>query len=258
MSSFSKNSKIKQREDYNINKFSHLAGNDFAYNNILSSCLYKVLKPIQPMACNRSTYIRLQNALYKAIRNDRTHDLGSLRLGYGDVSALKGFRFSPKTSLGKFFVNMPVADFKEEKKSVEIRVSLKSLRKFASVHERLSKLQIKIYCIAIQVNDRNDIAVYASKDLELLSDHNRKERAILFPLKDSKHAIILCLATVRSWLKTHDAKELFLSNDTALMTAEVIDVMLIRDGKHIRFPKEDAKDISPPPILPDDDEIDWS
>ncbi|MGE8426456.1 MAG: hypothetical protein ACN6O7_01225 [Sphingobacterium sp.] len=256
MAKFSKNRK-GSNENYKISQLSRLVNNDFAYSNKLAGRLYKILKPIQQMACSRSTYKEFLDALYKAVRNDQSHDLGSLRLGYGDVSDLKGFRFSAKTSLGKFFINTPVADFKEEKKSIEIRVPLGSLRKFACIHERLSKLQIKIYCIAIQINDQNDIATYASKDLELLNDHSRKERTVHFPLKDSEHAVILCLATVRSWLTVLDGAEQFLSNDTSLMTAEMFDVLLIRDGKKIVFPKEDSNDMLPPNSANDDSEIDW-
>jgi hypothetical protein len=257
MANFSQNRRKGSSGNYNISQLSRLVNDDFAYSNKLAGRLYKILKPIQQMACTRSTYKDFLDALYKAVRNDQSHDLGSLRLGYGDVSDLKGFRFSAKTSLRKFFINNPVADFKEGMKSVEIRVPLESLLKFASVHERLSKLQIKIYCITIQVNDRNDIGVYASKDLELLIDHSRKERAVHFPLKDSEHAVILCLATVRSWLTALDDAEQFLSNDTALMTAEMFDAMLIRDGKRIVFPKEDSNAMLPP--IQDDDggEIDW-
>jgi len=257
MSSFSGKPKRKHRSDYSVSEYSKLTGCDFAYNNRLSSRLYDMLKVIQRIACNRSTYIRLQGALYKAVRDDRIHDLGSLRLGYGDVSPLKGFRFSLKTSLGRFFMNAPVAEFNEEKNSLEMRISLRSLHRFSNVQERLAKLLIKMYCIVIQVNEQNNMAIHASKDLELLSDHPPEDRSIFFPLQGSENAVVLCLVTVRSWLTTPDGTDQFLSNDSTLMTGEVFDAMLIRDGKRVIFPKEVSKGI-PPPIQPVDNEIDWN
>ncbi len=114
-----------------------------------------------------------------------------------------------------------------------------------------------MYCIVIQVNEQNDMVIHASKDLELLSDHPREDRSIFFPLQGSENAVVLCLVTVRSWLTSPDGTDQFLSNDSTLMTGEVFDAMLIRDGKRVIFPKEVSKGI-PPPIQPVDNEIDWS
>ncbi|TWI15945.1 hypothetical protein [Sphingobacterium siyangense] len=251
-----KNPNRKKGEGYKVSEFSQSAGDDFARNNILASRLYKTLKPIQPFACTRSTYTRLQVALYKAVRNDQIHDLGSLKLGYGDVSPLRGFRFSLKTSLGRFFVNKPVAYYNEDENKVEIRSSLKSILKFESIHERLAKLVIKKYCILIQLDEPNAITVMSSKDLDLKQGHSLEDRSVFFPLKDNINVLVLCLSTVRCWLKTPDEAEQFLSNDTTLMTAEVIDVILIRDGKCMFFPEKEANKMLPP-IQPSDDELDW-
>ncbi|WP_324757473.1 hypothetical protein [Sphingobacterium thalpophilum] len=261
MSSFfpgSKDPNRKKGEDYLVSEQSQLAGSDFAYNSTLSSRLYRELKSLQRTACNRSTYRRLQNALYEAVRNDQIHDLGSLRLGYGDVSPLKGFRFSLKTSLSRFLMNNPAASFNEEKKSVEMRIALKDLHSFEAIHARLARLVIKMYCIVIQVDNSNEITMQASRDLELQRDHVRTERTAHFSLKNIEDAVILCLCTVRSWLKSPDGKDEFLSNDSTLMTAEVIDAISVRDGHRVVFSGKKDGDIQPDIQANNDDEVEWS
>ncbi|MDM1293809.1 hypothetical protein HX021_05815 [Sphingobacterium sp. N143] len=252
-----KNPNRKQGKDYNVSELSQLAGDDFKYTNKLASRLYKLLKPIQERSCDRFTYTRLQKALYKAVRNDQSHDLGSLRLGYGDVSSLKGFRFSLKTSLGKFFVNNPASKFDKGKNSIEVRVPLDSLQKFENINSRLAKLVIKLYCIVIQINDRNDMEIHVSKNLELQRDHVRKDRTVSFSLGDRQDVVILCLCTIRCWLMEANEKDTFLSNDATLMATELVDAILIRDGELLTFSQEDSNDLLPPLRSNDGDEIDW-
>lgn len=251
-----KNPFRKRGTDYPVSKKSQLAGDDFGYSNALCSRLYGELKPIQRMACTRSTYRGLQDRLYQAIRNDRVHELGSLRLGYGDVSPLKGFRFSEKISLNRFFINSPVVHFNPQKSSVEMQIDLNSLRSFEDIHDRLVKLVLKMFCIVIQVDDKNEIRGHASKDLELSQDHIREKRTALFSLPDTRDAVILCMGTVRCWLSSPDAQDEFLSNNTNLMTGEVIEAILVRDGERVVFEDKVSTELKPP-IQPHDDDVDW-
>ncbi|MND64100.1 hypothetical protein D3C87_579220 [compost metagenome] len=256
-SSGNRNTGVKQMVSYVLSENSRLAGLDFTYNSGLASRLYQILKSIQPRACERSTYIRLQNILYEAVRNDRVHDLGSLRLGYGSVLPLKGFRYSKRVSWNNFFMNHPVAHFDEAQQQVQVQLHLAGLRKFELIHERLTKIDIKIYCVIIKLDDRNTLFHHASKTLELRKGDHKADRRITFTLEDCKDAVILCLGTVRCWLTSPDGQDEFMSNGGTLMTGEIFDALLIRGGKHTIFPEEKS-DKLPPPILPShDDEVDW-
>ncbi|WP_343562325.1 hypothetical protein [Sphingobacterium sp.] len=247
----------KHGEAYDLSENSKLTGLDFTYNCKLAGRLYKILKPIQPQACERSTYIRLQDALYAAVRKDREHDLGSLRLGYGSVLPLKGFRYSKRGSWNNFFMNYPSVHFDEARQQVKIRLQWIGVRKFNSIHERLEKLDLKIHCIVIQLDDRNTLFHQASKTLELKKEDHNVDRGVTFTLEDCRDAVILCMASVRCWLTTLDGREEFMSNSSTLMTGEIFDALLIRGGKLTIFPEEKS-DKLPPPILPgQDDEVDW-
>lgn len=256
--SFGKDKNERKRGDaYDLSENSELTGLDFTYNCKLASRLYQILKSIQPRACGRSTYIRLQNVLYKAVRNDREHDLGSLRLGYGSVLPLKGFRYSKRVSWSNFFMNHPMVHFDEAQQQVRVQLHLAGLRKFNTIHERLVKIDIKIYCVVVQLDDRNTLFHHSSKTLELRKGDHKVDRRITFTLKDCRDAVILCLATVRCWLASPDGKDEFMSNSSTLMAGEVFDALLIRGGKFTVFPEEKS-DKLPPSILPsDDDEVDW-
>lgn len=253
-----KSKKERKRGDaYELSENSKLTGLDFTYNCNLASRLYQILKSILRVACERSTYLRLQNVLYEAVRNDREHDLGSLRLGYGSVIPLKGFRYSKRVSWNNFFMNHPVVHFDEAQQQVQVQLHLVGIRKFELIHERLVKIDIKIYCVVIKLDDRNTIFYHSSKTLELRKEDHKVNRGITFALEDCKDAVILCLATVRCWLTTPDGREEFMSNGGTLMTGEIFDALLIRGGKHTIF-TEEKSDKLPPPILPShDDEVDW-
>jgi len=247
----------KQGVSYELSENSRLAGLDFTYNSGLTSRLYQILKSIQPRACERSTYIRLQNVLYEAVRNDRVHDLGSLRLGYGSVLPLKGFRYSKRVSWNNFFMNHPVAHFDEAQQQVRVQLHLVGLRKFNLIHEKLRKIDIKIYCVVIQLDDRNTIFYHSSKVLELRQEDHKVDRGITFTLEDCKDVVILCLGTVRCWLTSPDGCDEFMSNSSTLMTGEIFDVILIRGGKHTIFPEEKSDKLPPPISQSHDDEVDW-
>lgn len=247
----------KRGEAYVLSENSKLTGLDFTYNSNLASRLYQILKPMLRAACERTTYLRLQNALYAAVRNDREHGLGSLRLGYGSVLPLREFRYSKRVSWSNFFMNHPVAHFDETRQQIQVQLPLAGLRKFDLIHERLAKIDIKIYCVVIQLDDRNTIFYHVSKTLELRKEDHKVDRGITFTLGDCKDAVILCLGTVRCWLTSPDGNEEFMSNNSTLMTGEVFDAILIREGKETIFPEEKSYKL-PPPILPgDDDEVDW-
>nr|WP_288808222.1 hypothetical protein [uncultured Sphingobacterium sp.] len=247
----------KRGDAYDLSENSKLAGFDFTYNSNLASRLYQVLKSILKVACVRSTYTRLQNSLYEAVRNDRVHELGSLRFGYGSVLPLKGFRYSKRVSWNNFFINHPMVHFDEMKQQVKVQLQLTGIRKFDSIHQRLAKIDLKIYSLVIQLDDQNTLSHYASKTLELRAEDRKVNRGVTFTLDDCKDAVVLCLATVRCWLTSPDGSSEFMSNGSTLMAGEIFDVLLIRGGKHTIFPEEKSDNL-PPPILPDDDdEIDW-
>lgn len=154
-------------------------------------------------------------------------------------------------------MNHPVAHFDETRQQIQVQLPLAGLRKFDLIHERLAKIDIKIYCVVIQLDDRNTIFYHVSKTLELRKEDHKVDRGITFTLGDCKDAVILCLGTVRCWLTSPDGNEEFMSNNSTLMTGEVFDAILIREGKETIFPEEKS-DKLPPPILPgDDDEVDW-
>jgi len=150
-----KNPYRKKGKDYNLSENSKLAGADFAYSNTLASRIYRQMKIIQDDSAKYESFLRLKKKLYMVIRNDRQHDLGQLKLGYGNINPLKNFRFSPKTSWQTFFMNYPTTNFDAEKEELCISTPPILAREVDTLPERVRKVILKMHIIKVSIDDEN-------------------------------------------------------------------------------------------------------
>ncbi|MEJ5146205.1 MULTISPECIES: hypothetical protein [Sphingobacterium] len=252
-----KNPYRKKGKDYNLSENSKLAGADFAYSNTLASRIYKQMKIIQDDSAKYESFLRLKKKLYMVIRNDRQHDLGQLKLGYGNINPLKNFRFSPKTSWQTFFMNYPTTNFDAEKEELCISTPPILARELDTLPERVRKVILKMHIIKVSIDDENTVDISSSKELVIVKGDDVESRSVIFSIKDKPNVLLLCVATVRMWLLSTDRKEEFLTLNTKYMTAEIFDAILIRNGQICKFEEETNKESRPSEFPDSDEELDW-
>lgn len=252
-----KNPNRKKGKDYQLSENSKLTNADFAYSNKLASKIYGLLKIVQKESCETGSYRRFSQAVYAAVRNDREHGLGQLKLGYGSVEPLKKFRIAKKTNWQSFFVNNPTADFDAAKGALRVTIPPISERELNCFPERTTKVVLRMHCIQVSIDDENEVTAVSSKELIMAIKEKMVSRSVYFSVKDKPNVLLLCLVTVRVWLKSTYDKTDFLSNNMKFMTAEIFDALLIRNGQLCQFEDIKQSDIRPP-TLPDSDEgEDW-
>ncbi|UIR56071.1 hypothetical protein LZQ00_17630 [Sphingobacterium sp. SRCM116780] len=252
-----KNPYRKKGKDYNLSENSKLTANDFAYSAKLASSIYKVFKSLQRESCKSDTFSRFKKVVYQTIRNDQEHMLGQLRLGYGSVSPLKGFRFSKKSNWQSFFLNYPTIYFDAQKGEVRIAIPPILIHDFNKFPSRISKIIMKMHCFQVAIDSENTIEFNSSKDLLLQQGDNMPSRSVVFSTKNKADVLLLCVGTLQTWLLSADGQEEFLSYNSSLMTAEIMDALLIRDGQLCSFAEERLDDLKPPILPVTNDEVDW-
>ncbi|UZJ65796.1 hypothetical protein OKW96_06430 [Sphingobacterium sp. KU25419] len=65
------------------------------------------------------------------------------------------------------------------------------------------------------------------------------------------------MATVRIWLESVNGKEEFLSFNSKLMTAEIFDALVIRDGQLCYFEEQKFSDMKTPEFPELNEGVDW-
>lgn len=252
-----KNPYRKKGKDYNLSENSKLAGVDFAYSNTVASRIYKQMKIIQDDSAKYDAFLRLKKKLYMAVRNDCEHDLGQLKLGYGNIKPLNNFRFSKKTNWQTFFMNYPTANFDVEKGELCISTPPILARELDTLPERVRKVILKMHIIKVAIDDENTVDVSSSKELVIVKGDDVESRSVIFSIKNRPNVLLLCVATVRMWFLSTDHKEEFLTLNTKYMTAEIFDAILIRNGQICKFEEETNKESHPPEFPDSDEELDW-
>lgn len=252
-----KNPYRKKGGDYDLSENSRLAAQDFAYSNKLAKRIYPVFKIIQARACSRSTYSNLSKRIYSAVRNDRSNDLGCLRIGYGSLAPLIGLRFSSNSSWQTFFINKPHIVFDTDSSSLMVCLPEIRSRDMKKKSSRISKIGIQLHLICIDVDREEHIKHIQSKLLLWSIDGDMPSRTAKFALNVSKDKVLLLVAAVNCWLFDPSGIDEFKSNDARYIAAECLAALLIKDGKLQVFNDQESPVQCHPHDFDGSDDVDW-
>ncbi len=87
---------------YKLNENSKLSTYDFGYANKIAGRIYSFVKLLMSRSADRTIYQKILSRVMKTVRSDEVHELGKLRIGYGNILALKGLQFNARQSWSGF------------------------------------------------------------------------------------------------------------------------------------------------------------
>lgn len=220
----------KRGASYDLNENSKLSSQDFVYANRISSKIYKYSKKCLPTIVNRVDFNRLLKVIYSLVRMDEVHALGHLRLGYGNVSSLKNFRWNKKRSFESMLpwyspMECAIADKK-------VKIGLPEIKQWnkQSYDARIRFLCLQFHLIAIPFEPNEAPTYLSSKVLDIAPHVNTSAKSTSFDISniDNCLIIIMGIARYRLWSTTMDSD--FLSYNASYIAADIVAVYRLRDG----------------------------
>ncbi|WP_164110956.1 MULTISPECIES: hypothetical protein [Sphingobacterium] len=224
----------KHGASYNLSENSKLANVDFTYASKVSSKIYQYGKKIWPEMANRSVFNRLTKNVGELVRLDEKHELGGLRIGFGNSSALKDFRWNKKRTFSRLVPWQTEIQYKEGQRDILVKILKDKLWSVSSTDKRISSLCIRYHALKVPFELDDEIDFLYSKELQVLPGKEPPAKETKFSVPDWDNCLIIVTGVVRCRLWHADGKEDYLSNSQAFMAADILEVFRIRDGKFMK------------------------
>ncbi len=221
----------KQGADYNLSENSKLVNEDFSYISKISSKIYKYGKKSWPEMAGRPVFNRLAKKVGQLVRLDEEHELGQLRIGYGNSYAIKDFRWNKRRTFSGLVPWQMGIQYHEKRRAVSVKILDDKLWSFASLDNRISSLCIRYHALKVPFELEEGIDFIYSQELQVFPGKEPPAKETDFSVKKWNNCLIIVTGVVRCRLWHPDSKEDYLSNSQAFMAADILEVFRIRDGK---------------------------
>lgn len=224
----------KRGANYSLGENSKLANRDFTYASKISSKIYQYGKKMWPEMTGRPVFNLLTKRVSELVRLDEEHELGQLRIGYGNCSALKDFRWNKKRTFSGIVPWQTEVLYNEAQRGVLVKILDDKLWSRARLNDRISALCIRYHALKLPFELDAEIDFLYSKELQVFPGKEPPAKETVFPLKKWDNCLIVVTGVVRCRLWHPDSKEDYLSNNQAFMAADILEVFRIREGKLIK------------------------
>lgn len=221
----------KRGTNYNLGENSKLANTDFTYASKISSKIYQYGKKIWPEMTGRPVFNLLTKRVSELVRLDEEHELGQLRIGYGNSSALKDFRWNKKRTFSGIVPWQTEILYNEIQRGVLVKILDDKLWSRAKRNDRISALCIRYHALKLPFELDDEIDFRYTKELQVFPGKEPPAKETVFQLEKWDNCLIVVTGVVRCHLWQPDGKEDYLSNSQAFMAADILEVFRIRDGK---------------------------
>lgn len=224
--------KLRNRgANYGLSEKSKLANKDFTYASKVSSKIYQHGKRTWPEMAERSVFNRLTKRVSKLVRLDEEHELGQLRLGYGNSSALKDFRWNKKRTFSGIVSWQTEVLYNEEKRDILVKILDDKIWSRAAYNSRIRSLCVHYHVLKIPFELDDEIDFRYTKELQVFPGKEPPAKETTFPIQNWDDCLIIVTGVVRCRLWHPGGKEDYLSNSQAFMAADILEVFRVRDGK---------------------------
>lgn len=244
----------KNGKDYNLTPNTKLSAQDFSYANKIASQIYRFSKATLPRGLDREVYQKLLTLVMKIVRADEVHELGQLRIGYGNTSCLKGFQLNPRQSWSGYIPwnTLIVCNLK----GGHIEITIPETKRWLSkkYNERVSKLAIKYHLFKIPFQLEDEPATLSTKNLYIQPTEEYDEKKTRLDIGGWDNCLVIVVGTVQSYLWETQGNEDYLSMDKSFMGAQFLEVFCLRDDKLIH---DRPKEKSHPKQMDEEDGAEW-
>lgn len=221
----------KRGAQYSLSENSKLVNVDFTYASKMSSKIYQYGKKTWPKMAGQPVYNRFTQKVVQLVRLDEEHELGHLRIGYGNSSALKDFRWNKNRTFSGLVPWQTEITYNEGQGAILLRILDDKLWSFASLDKRISSLCIRYHAQKVPFELEDEIDFIYSGELQVFPGKEPPAKKTKFQTPDWDNCLIIVTGVVRCRLWHADGKEDYLSNDRSFMAADILEVFRIRDGK---------------------------
>ncbi|ERJ57819.1 hypothetical protein [Sphingobacterium paucimobilis] len=221
----------KRGADYNLGENSKLANVDFTYASRVSSKIYQYSKKNWREMTSRSVFNRLTKKVSQLVRLDEEHELGQLRIGYGNSSTLKEFRWNKKRTFYGLVPWQTEIRYREDQRDILVKILDDKLWRVASTDKGISSLCIRYHALKVPFELDDEIDFLYSKELHVFPGKEPPAKETEFSVPDWDNCLIVVTGVVRCRVWHAGGKEDYLSNSQAFMAADILEVFRIRNGK---------------------------
>ena len=239
---------------YNLSENSGKAAIDFGYASKTASRLNKLCKAIVPSR-NRGLYQQLLAKVITLVRADEIHELGQLRIGYGNIQTLKGFQFNGRQSWGGYvpWQTEVVCDLDE----AVVQISIPKDKNWSRERydDRVYKLQVEYHLVKLPFELDDEVATLHTKELIFTPGENGSSKTAKLSISGWDNCLLLLIGKVDTYLwKLNSQTEYAVSGDRYYRPAAILEVFGLRDGQLLvdRVIEKEKNTQLPP-----DDGADW-
>lgn len=245
----------KRGKEYRSSENTKLSGQDFAYANKITSKIYHALTKTSEIKKNRALYQRLLRKVIKIIRADEVHELGQLRIGFGNIQDLVGFRLNERKSIEGLVHWLPKIDFGIAPPTISIHVPEITETTLHSLPQSVVRTETKFHVFKIPIETTEEVAHLSTKYLIHLRHSTIPSRTARLSLDGWDNCLILVVGMVHCYLWSESEKEEFMTLNQQLMACDILAIYGLRDGKLIQDrPYEEIQK-----QLPSQDQgVDWA
>lgn len=245
----------KKGSNYKLSESSRKSSADFAYASKISSRIHQYAKKNWRLITDRNVFERLLKVVVSLIMKDEAHEQGKLRLGFGNVAALKFFRFNNKKSFFSLVPWQTIVTYDERKNVVKLSALATDVWSGTAYDPRVNRYVVRYHVLRIPVELSEEFDFDYTKELTCLPNTPTIERNIQFDkTKKWDNCLILVIGEVNTWFKTSSDSEPFKTANTLFMAADILEVFRIRNGELVL----DTVRSTPPQVdEPEDNGVDW-
>lgn len=236
----------KRGADYNLSENTIRANVDFTYASRVSSKIYQHGKKIWPEMAGRPVFNRLTEKVSQLVRMDEENELGPLRIGYGNSSTLKDFRWNKKRTFSGLVPWQTEIRYREDQRDISVKILDDKLWSVSSTDQRISSLCIRYHALKVPFELDDEIDFLYSKELQVFPGKEPPAKETKFSVQNWDNCLIIVTGVVRCRLWHADGKEDYLSNSQAFMAADILEVFRIRNGKFMRDVVRESTSVEKP------------
>lgn len=216
---------------YNLSENSGKAGIDFGYASKTASRLNKLCKAIVPSR-NRGLYQQLLGKIITLVRADEIHELGQLRIGYGNIQTLKNFQFNERRSWGGYvpWETEVVCDLDES----VVKISIPKDKNWSRERydDRVYKLQVQYHLVKLPFELDEEVATLHTKELIFTPGENGSSKTAKLSIAGWDNCLLLLIGKVDTYLWRLNRQEGYsLSGNRSYRPAAILEVFGLRDGQ---------------------------
>lgn len=216
---------------YNLSENSGKAGIDFGYASKTASRLNKLCKAIVPSR-NRGLYQQLLGKIITLVRADEIHELGQLRIGYGNIQTLKNFQFNERRSWGGYvpWETEVVCDLDES----VVKTSIPKDKNWSRERydDRVYKLQVQYHLVKLPFELDEEVATLHTKELIFTPGENDSSKTAKLSIAGWDNCLLLLIGKVDTYLWRLNRQEGYsLSGNRSYRPAAILEVFGLRDGQ---------------------------